>query len=212
VSHAFRFAPGVTCRRLPGVTKLASGEYQSLGPGSRTSRRPSTSRQPRALSRWSAGSTSPWKPAGSLSSGEYQSLGPGHGLDEVVATRAALIRHVAERFDPEGVAHRRAGQDHHPPLRRLRHQRVRDRPRTRWSAGGDPVRLAGEPRLPVRPGSDLPAPAGRDQARLRRPVERWQHLAVEARRLLVDEEEVGVEALGDVADQGGWRRRRSGGW
>ncbi|KTS40363.1 membrane protein, partial [Methylobacterium indicum] len=33
VSHAFRFAPGVTCRRLPGVTKLASGEYQSLGPG-----------------------------------------------------------------------------------------------------------------------------------------------------------------------------------
>ena len=57
VSHAFRFAPGVTCRRLPGVTKLASGEYQSLGPG--------------------------------------------HGLDEVVATRAALIRHVAERFDPD---------------------------------------------------------------------------------------------------------------
>ncbi|MGX7708182.1 glycosyltransferase family protein [Methylobacterium sp. Gmos1] len=57
VSHAFRFAPGVSCRRLPGVTKLASGEYQSLGPG--------------------------------------------HGLDEVVATRAALIRHVAERFDPD---------------------------------------------------------------------------------------------------------------
>ncbi|MET7248318.1 hypothetical protein ABZT49_33705 [Methylobacterium sp. EM32] len=57
VSHAFRFAPGVSCRRLPGVTKLASGEYQSLGPG--------------------------------------------HGLDEVVATRAALIRHVADRFDPD---------------------------------------------------------------------------------------------------------------
>ncbi|GJD53402.1 hypothetical protein OPKNFCMD_6177 [Methylobacterium crusticola] len=57
VSHAFRFAPGVTCRRLPGVTKLASGEYQSLGPG--------------------------------------------HGLAEVVATRTALIRHVAERFDPD---------------------------------------------------------------------------------------------------------------
>ncbi len=32
VSHAFRFAPGVSCRRLPGVTKLASGEFQSLGP------------------------------------------------------------------------------------------------------------------------------------------------------------------------------------
>ncbi|WP_407522909.1 glycosyltransferase family protein [Methylobacterium oryzisoli] len=57
VSHAFRFAPGVACRRLPGVTKLDSGAYRSHGPG--------------------------------------------HDLDAVVATRAALIRHVARRFAPD---------------------------------------------------------------------------------------------------------------
>ncbi|ACA20729.1 RedA-like protein [Methylobacterium sp. 4-46] len=57
VSHAFRFAPGVTCRRLPGVVKLDSGAYRSLGAA--------------------------------------------HDLDAVVETRAALIRHVARRFDPD---------------------------------------------------------------------------------------------------------------
>ncbi|RVU17803.1 glycosyltransferase family protein [Methylobacterium oryzihabitans] len=57
VSRAFRFAPGVTCRRLPGVTKLPDGEYRSLAP-------------------------------------DYR-------LDEVVSVRAALIRHVADRFDPD---------------------------------------------------------------------------------------------------------------
>ncbi|MFE1602550.1 glycosyltransferase family protein [Methylobacterium sp. ID0610] len=57
VSHAFRFAPGVACRRLPGVVKLESGAYRSLGAA--------------------------------------------HALDAVVATRAALIRHVVRRFDPD---------------------------------------------------------------------------------------------------------------
>ncbi|MGY2046756.1 glycosyltransferase family protein [Methylobacterium sp. JK268] len=57
VSHAFRFAPGVTCRRLPGVVKREDGGYRSLGAA--------------------------------------------HDLDAVVETRAALIRHVARRFDPD---------------------------------------------------------------------------------------------------------------